>query len=125
MRNKGALFDFGGRLLFYNREEIFRSLLEEKGITVTKETVARAYEAAEPEWYRSFPGLGSQPVTDEIPAQLDLMVLEGLGINADNQDLAHFITKNWWRMEEQLPQSLVRQAYPDTLPCLEKVRERG
>ena len=122
---KGVLFDFGGTLLSYNREEIFRSLLEEKGITVTKESVARAYEVVEPEWYKRFPGLGSQPVTDEILAQLDLMVLESLGINADNQDLAHFITKNWWRREEQLPQSLVRRAYPDTLPCLERVRERG
>ena len=59
------------------------------------EAVVRAYEAVEPEWYHSFPGLGSQPVTDEILAQLDLMVLESLGINAYNQDLAHFITKNW------------------------------
>ncbi len=122
---KGVLFDFGGTLLSYNREEIFRSLLEEKGIAVTREAVARAYEAVEPEWYRSFPGLGSQPVTDETLVRLDLMVLESLGINADNQDLARFITKNWQRMEEQLPQPLVRQAYPDSLPCLEMVSEMG
>ena len=56
---------------------------------------------------------------------IDLMVLESLGINADNHDLARFITKNWRRMDEQLPQPLVRQAYPDTFPCLERVSELG
>ncbi len=119
---KGVLFDFGGTLLSYNREEIFRSLLKEKRITVSWEAVARAYEAIEPEWYKE---RESQPITDELLEQLDLMVLENLGIHADNQNLAHFITKNWWRMEQQLPQPIVRQAYPDALPCLEKVRRLG
>ena len=54
MRIKGVLFDLGGTLLDYRREEVFRALLKEQGIEVSSEEVARAYDAVEPEWNRRF-----------------------------------------------------------------------
>ncbi len=121
MMTRAVLFDLSGTLLSYNREEILRALLEENGITVTRDAVVRAYEAIEPEWSRQFWNL---PVTEQTLEQLDRMVLEGLGITEETTKLAHYVTKNWWRMEEQLPPSLVRQAYPDVLPCLKEMKGR-
>ena len=55
MTIKGVLFDFGGTLLDYRKEEVFGALLEEKGIRVGPERITRAYDVVEQEWKRNLP----------------------------------------------------------------------
>jgi len=124
LKTKGVLFDFGGTLLEYNQEQIFLSLLKEREIITSREEVARAFTISEAQWYREHPELRTQPVTDEILLQWNRMILENLGM-AHHEDLAQFIRNNWERMDEQLPKTLVRRAFPDARPCLEAISGLG
>jgi hypothetical protein len=45
---KAVLFDLGGTLHHYRREEVFRAVLKEKGIEVRIDEVLRAYDVTDP-----------------------------------------------------------------------------
>ncbi len=49
---KAVLFDLSGTLHHYHREEIFRAILEEKGIAVGIDEVLRAYDVTDPVFAR-------------------------------------------------------------------------
>jgi len=123
---RGVLFDLGGTLLDYRKEEVFGALLEEKGIRAVPERILQAYDAVEQEWKRNLPGYQySPPSGEEAIRRWDRMLLEHLSVAGDLDELARFVSENWDRMDKQLPQHLVRRRYFDVLPCLEQVRQRG
>ena len=126
MTIKGVLFDFGGTLLDYRKEEVFGALLEEKGIRAVPERIIRAYDVVEQEWKRNFSDYEySSPSGEEALGRWDRMLLEHLSVPGDLDELARFVSENWDRMDKQLPRNRVRRRYPDVLPCLERVRQRG
>jgi len=123
---KGVLFDLGGTLLDYRKEEVFGALLEEKGIRAVPERILQAYDAVEKEWKRNLPGYQySPPSGEEAIRRWDKMLLEQLAVPGNLDELARFVSENWDRMDKQLPPHLVRRRYSDVLPCLEQVRQRG
>ncbi len=123
---KAVLFDFGGTLLEYHREEVMRALLEEKGFTVSTIDVLLAYEAVEPAWNRLFSELADDKrVTDETLRNLDRMIIKHLGVEVDLDNLASYVQQNWDRMDHQLPKNLVRRPYQDATPCLEALASKG
>lgn len=69
---RAVLFDLGGTLLEYHREEVMRALLESKGIEVSSRDVLSAYETVEPAWNKFFSELeDDKRVTDETLRNLD------------------------------------------------------
>lgn len=126
LATRAVLFDFGGTLLEYHREEVMRALLEEKGITFTTKEVLLAYEAVEPSWNRLFSELANDKrVTDETLRNLDRMIIKHLRVKVDLDNLASYVQQNWDRMDHQLPMNLVRRRYEDALPCLEALASKG
>ncbi len=120
---KGVLFDFGGTLLEYKREEVLRAILKEKGIQLSIETVAQAYDSVEPEWTRLFANQTDDVRLGEAGLkELDRMLLRHLHLDARLEELAEYVTGNWSRVDRELPFNLVRRRYPDVLPCLEQIR---
>jgi FMN phosphatase YigB (HAD superfamily) len=49
---KVVLFDLGGTLHHYHREEVFRAILAERGIEVRIDEVLRAYDVMDPVFAR-------------------------------------------------------------------------
>lgn len=126
MKIKGVLFDFGGTLLDYRKEEVFGALLEEQGIHASHERIIRAYDNVEQEWKRNFSGYQySPPLDEEAIRRWDKMLLEHLNVPGDLDKLALFVSENWDRMDQQLPRNLVRRRYDDVLPCLDRIRGLG
>ncbi len=126
LETKAVLFDFGGTLLEYRREEVMRALLKEQGIQATSSEVLQAYETVEPAWNRLFSELtDDQRFADETLRHLDRMIIQHLGVKDDVDQLANHVQENWDRMDHQLPRSLVRRPYPDAGPCLEALSRRG
>lgn len=125
-RIRGVLFDFGGTLLDYRKEEVFGALLEEKGIRVGPERIIRAYDVVEKKWKRNLSDYQyGSPSGKEAIRRWDRMLLEHLSVPGDLDELAQFVSENWDRMDKQLPRNRVRCRYPDVLPCLEQIRQRG
>ncbi len=126
METRAVLFDFGGTLLEYHREEVMRALLKERGITVPTEDVLMAYEVVEPAWNRLFSQLFDDKwVTDETVRNLDRMIIEHLQVKVDLDKLAGYVQQNWDRMDRQLPKNLTRKPFQDALPCLEALASKG
>ena len=126
MKVEAVLFDLGGTLHHYHREEIFRAILREKRIEVRSDEVLRAYDATDPIFARLTAELPQGVMwPDRLLEQLDLMMLKEIGLTDDVEDLARYIRQNWDRVDRQLPQSTVRSAYSDALPCLEAIRDLG
>jgi FMN phosphatase YigB (HAD superfamily) len=75
---KAVLFDLGGTLHHYRREEVFRAVLKEKGIEVRIDEVLRAYDVTDPIFARLTAELPQEVMwPDQLLEQLDLMMLEG------------------------------------------------
>ena len=126
MKVKAVLFDLGGTLHHYHREEIFRAILKEKGIEVRRGEVLRAYDATDPIFARLTAELPQEVMWPErLLEQLDLMMLKEIGVTDDCENLARYVAQNWDRVDRQLPQNTVRTAYPDAVPCLEATRRLG
>ncbi len=126
LETKAVLFDFGGTLLEYRREEVMRALLKEQGIQSTSSEVLRAYETVEPAWNRLFSELtDSERFTDDVLRNLDRMIIKHLGVKGDLDQLASYVQRNWDRMDQQLPRDLVRRPYQDGRPCLEALASKG
>ena len=86
---KAVFFDLGGTLHHYHREEIFRTILKEKGIEVRASEVLRAYDVTDPIFARLTAELPQEvmwPVM--LLEQLDLMMLKEIGITEDCEKLA-------------------------------------
>src|SRR5260370_8051523 len=78
---KAVLFDLSGTLHHYHREEIFRTVLKEKGVEVRASEVLRAYNVTDPIFARLTAELPQQEMCPAmILAQLDLMILKTTGI---------------------------------------------
>jgi len=123
---KAVLFDFGGTLMEYRREEVMRALLKEQGIESTSSEVLGAYETVEPAWNRLFSELtDSKRFTDALLRNLDRMIIKHLGVEGDLDQLAGYVQENWDRMDRQLPKTLVRKPYQDAAPCLEALAGMG
>ncbi len=123
---RAVLFDLGGTLHHYHREEVFREVLKERGIEVRTDEVERAYEVTDPIFARLTAELPQEVMwPDQLLEQLDLMMLKEIGITKDCQNLAHYIRQNWDKVDRQLPQNIVRSAYPDAPPCLEAITKLG
>ena len=123
---KAVLFDLGGTLLHYRREEVFRAVLKEKGIDVRISEVLRAYDVTDPIFARLTAELPQEVMwPDQLLEQLDLMMLKEIGIRDDCESLARYVRQNWDRVDRQLPQKFVRSAYPDAPPCLEATKRLG
>lgn len=121
-----VLFDLGGTLHHYHREEVFRTILKEKGIEVRASEVLRAYDVTDPTFARLTAELPQEVMwPDTLLEQLDLMMVKEIGITEDCEKLASYLRQNWDRVDRQLPQSMVRTAYPDVVPCLEATRRLG
>jgi HAD superfamily hydrolase (TIGR01549 family) len=126
LRVKAVLFDLSGTLHHYHREEVFRAVLKEKGIEVGIDEVLRAYDVTDPVFAELAAEIPQEVMwPDRLLEQLDLMMLTEVGIADDGENLARYIRQNWDRVDRQLPQSIVRCAYSDALPCLEAVRKLG
>jgi HAD superfamily hydrolase (TIGR01549 family) len=126
VKARGVLFDFGGTLLDYRKEEVFGALLEERGIRAGPERIIRAYDVVEQEWKRNLPDYQYGPPSgEEAIRRWDRKLLESLNVPGDLDELAQFVSENWDRVDKQLPRNQVRRRYPDVLPCLERVRQRG
>ena len=126
MKVEAVLFDLGGTLHHYHREEIFRAILKEKRIEVRSGDVLRAYDATDPIFARLTAELPQGVMwPDRLLEQLDLMMLKEIGITEDSDNLARYIRQNWDRVDRQLPQNTVRSAYSDALPCLKSIRDLG
>jgi len=120
---RGVLFDLGGTLLEYHREEIYRALLAERGLDVPSKAIEEAYDLAELAWNDYTAKLPAEKIwTDEDLAHLDLLVLQQLGIENDLEDISQYVQQNWMRMDRGLPQTLVRRAFSDVLPCLQALK---
>jgi len=121
---KAVLFDLGGTLLHYKREEVLRALLKEKRIDVSTRDILQAYNAVDPVW---------NELTAEIPQhtwwpddfleQFDHLILEHLGFEKEQGPMARFVRENWNRVDRELPHDFLRSAYPDVSPCLEGVTD--
>ncbi len=123
---KAVLFDLGGTLHHYHREEIFRAILKEKEIEVRIDEVLRAYDVTDPIFARLTAELPQEVMwPDRLLEQLDLMMLKEIGIAKSSQSLARYIRQNWDRVDRQLPQNIVRRAYSDAPPCLEAIGKLG
>ena len=123
---KAVLFDLGGTLHHYRREEVFRGVLKDKGIDVRISEVLRAYDVTDPIFARLTAELPQEVMwPDQLLEQLDLMMLKEIGVLDDCENLAHYIRQNWDRVDRQLPQNIVRSAYSDAPPCLEAIRLLG
>jgi len=123
---RAVLFDLGGTLHHYHREEVFRTVLKETGIDVRTDEVERAYEVTGAIFASLTAELPQEIMwPDQLLEQLDLMMLKEIGITEDCENLAHYIRQNWDRVDRQLPQHIVRSAYPDALPCLEAITKLG
>lgn len=123
---KGVLFDFGGTLLEYKREEVLRAILEEKDVELSTATIAQAYDSVEPEWARLFTAQTDDVRLGEAGLkELDRMLLRNLHLDARLEELADYVAENWSRVDQELPPNLVRRRYSDVLPCLQQVRDLG
>jgi HAD superfamily hydrolase (TIGR01549 family) len=123
---KAVLFDLGGTLHYYRREEVFRAVLKEKGIEVGIDEVVKAYDATDPIFARLTAELPQEVMwPDRLLERMDLMMLKEIGITDDCENLARYIRQNWDRVDRQHPQNLVRCAYSDAPPCLEAIRKLG
>ncbi len=126
LETRAVLFDFGGTLLEYHREEVMRALLEERGITDATKDVLLAYEAVEPAWNRVYSELtDSERFTDDVLRNLDRMIIKHLGVKGDLDQLVSYVQENWDQMDHQLPKNLVRRSYQDAAPCREALASRG
>ncbi len=123
---KGVLFDLGSTLLEYLREQVMLALLAEQGFEVEVSEIIRAYDSVEPAWTKLYwiylPD--TQRSIDTALLQLDRMLLEHLHLKGDLESLAKFVQENWDRKERELPSVQVRRAYPDALPCIERIHRR-
>lgn len=118
---KAVLFDLGGTLHHYHREEVFRTILKEKGIEVRASEVLRAYDVTDPIFARLTAELPQEVMwPGMLVEQLDLMMLNEMGIREDCEKLASYIRQDWDRVDRQLPQNVVRTAYPDAVRCLSR-----
>jgi len=123
---KAVLFDLGGTLHHYRREEVFRAILKEKGVEVGNDEVVHAYNVTDPIFVRLTAELSQEVMwPDRLLEQLDLMILKEIGITEDCENLARYIRQNWDRVDRQLPKHVVRCAYPDAPACLEATRKLG
>jgi HAD superfamily hydrolase (TIGR01549 family) len=123
---RAVLFDLGGTLHHYHREEVFRAVLKEKGIEVRIDEVLRAYDVTDPVFARLTAELPQEIMwPDQLLEQLDLMMLREVGIAGDLETLARYVRQNWDRIDRQLPRNTVRSAYPDVPPCVEAIRKLG
>jgi HAD superfamily hydrolase (TIGR01549 family) len=123
---KAVFFDLSGTLHHYDREEIFRTVLKEKGVEVRASEVLRAYNVMDHIFARLTAELPEEVMwPDMLLEQLDLMMLKEIGITEDCEKLARYIRQNWDRVDRQLSQNTVRTAYPDAVPCLEATRRPG
>ena len=126
MKVRAVLFDMGGTLHHYKREEVFHGLLKEKGLDVSVEEIVQAYNAIDPVWSELTANLPQQYLwPDRVFEQLDSLILDQLGIEKDRDSLARFVRENWERMDDALPQHLLRQPYRDALPCLNVLQGVG
>jgi HAD superfamily hydrolase (TIGR01549 family) len=126
MKIQGVLFDLGGTLLDYRREEVLRAVLEERGIEVGNAEILEAYEVVDPIWTKVMASVPQEKLwPDSLLEQLDHLVLEQLRLEKKHGALARFVRENWDRVDHQLPQSLVRRPFDDVLPCLNTLRGIG
>ena len=121
-----VLFDLGGTLHHYKREEVLRALLREKGLDVRVEEIVQAYDAMDPVWSELTADLPQQySWSDGVFEQMDRLILEHLGVEKDQDSLARFVRQNWDRMDNEIPQHTLRRPYSDALPCLNALQELG
>ena len=102
------------------------AILKENGIQLNVEQALQAYGATEPIWAELTAELPQTVLwPDEIFEQLDILLLQQLRIPGDIVELARHIRQSWSQMDRQLPQTQLRTAYPDAIPCLEAIRNLG
>lgn len=88
--------------------------------------VLRAYDVTDPIFARLTAEIPQEVMwPDWLLEQFDFMMLKEIGIREDCENLARYVTQNWDRVDRQLPQNIVRAAYPDVPPCLEGIRRLG
>jgi FMN phosphatase YigB (HAD superfamily) len=103
---RAVLFDLGGTLHHYHREEVFRRILKERGIEVRTDEVERAYEVTDPIFARLTAELPQEVMwPDQLLEQLDLMMLKEIGITKDCQNLAHYIDKTGTESIDNFPRT--------------------
>src|SRR5215472_3790436 len=126
MKTRGVLFDLGGTLLDYRREEVLRAVLKEKGLDVAAARILESYEKVDPIWTQTMAKIPQEKLwPDSLLEQFDHLTLEHLGLEKEQGPLARFVRENWDRVDHQLPQSLVRRAFDDVLPCLNALQKIG
>jgi HAD superfamily hydrolase (TIGR01549 family) len=126
MKVRGVLFDLGGTLLNYRREEVLRAVLNQGGIEVGTSAILEAYEVVDPIWAKVMANIPQEKLRpDSLLEQFDHLILEHLGLERDQGALSRFVRENWDRVDHQLPQSLVRRPFDDVLPCLDALRSVG
>lgn len=126
MTVRAVLFDLGGTLHNYRREEVLHALLKERGLEVPTGDILQSYATIDPIWEELTADLPAQHWwPDSFFEQLDQLILEQLGIQQDQISMARFIRENWNRMDSQLPRSLLRHPYDDVLPCLNSLQGLG
>lgn len=98
----------------------------EKRLDVSASEILRAYEAVDPIWAELTAKLPQQYLwPDTVFEQLDQLILDHLGIGQGRYNIARFVRENWNRMDQELPQSVLRTAYDDALPCLTSLAGLG
>lgn len=126
MKIRAVLFDLGGTLLDYRREEVLRAVLKEKGLTVGTAEILEAYDAVDPVWTKIMASVPQEKLwPDSLLEQFDHLILKQLGLEKEQGALARFVRENWDRVDHQLPQSLVRRPFNDVFPCLNALRKIG
>jgi putative hydrolase of the HAD superfamily len=115
----GVLFDFGGTLAEYPREEIFGSILAEMGVLVNEEDLRRAIKKGDEYWDENYGQSGEW--NDEVMVELDCLILREAGLRDGVDGVASFIVRRWKDLGEKYGWVLC----PDVEACLEELRSEG
>lgn len=122
---KFVSFDLGGTLVVMRRDLVIQKILASEGYNVPIERIHETYYAVENQWLEKY---GMTMMTEEQAVkaygELNMAIVSRLGLNVKPEELRRLkiiVSERWVEVESSIPPKL----YPDSIPTLNKLKEKG
>jgi HAD superfamily hydrolase (TIGR01549 family) len=125
VRIRAVFFDLGGTLLKMRRDKVIQTVLRDEGISVTEDSIHKAYHKVEPIWLKEYGSLvlkGAE--ADAAFENLDALVLREARVTYDirrSDELASLIRRRWAEVDKIIKPEM----YEESIPLLRKLKSDG
>jgi HAD superfamily hydrolase (TIGR01509 family) len=120
-----VFFDLGGTLVVMRRDYVIRKILKQEGYDVPLKKIHEAYYETEGKWLKKY-GMKMMDEKQSLKAysELNMAILSNLNLKAGKEEierLKKIVSEKYVEVENSIKPRL----YPDSLPTLKYLRNKG